>query len=68
MGWTKPHEFRAACRVANFMGWQHTRGALAGVGGLLRNSSGAFHTVYSDFFGKWHHPVRQLNAAIERET
>ena len=53
-GWTKPHEFRAATRLTNFMGWQHTKGAFAGVGELLRNSSGALGTVYGDWFGKQH--------------
>ena len=64
-GWTKPHEFRAAGRVANFMGWQHTRGAFAGVGELLRNSSGAFHTIYSDFLGKREHPALEAKVTID---
>jgi hypothetical protein len=56
-GWTKPHEFRAATRVINFMGWEHTKGAFAGVGELLRNSSGSFDKVYGDWFGKRKQPA-----------
>ncbi len=67
-GWTTPHEFRAAGRVANFMGWQHTRGAFTGVGQLLRNSSGAFHTVYRDFFGKREYPALEAKVTVDRET
>jgi hypothetical protein len=50
-GWTTPQEFRAATRVFNFMAWEHTKGGLAGVGELLRNSSGTFDRVYRDLFG-----------------
>ena len=55
-GWTKPNEFRAASRVTNFMAWQHTRCAFAGIGELLRNTSGALDTVYGDFFGERNNP------------
>jgi hypothetical protein len=67
-GWTKPHEFRAAGRVTNFMGWQHTRAAFVGAGELLRNSSGAFDTIYSDFFGKREHPILMVKGTIDGET
>jgi hypothetical protein len=50
-GWTTPREFRAATRVFNFMTWEHTKGGLAGLGELLRNSSSTFDRVYRDLFG-----------------
>jgi hypothetical protein len=67
-GWTNPHEFRAATRVFNFMGWEHTKGALAGVRELLRNS-GTIDTLYNDFFGKkaQRRPQGEVRPLLERD-
>jgi hypothetical protein len=67
-GWTTPQEFRAATRVFNFMTWEHTKGGLAGVGELLRNSSSTFDRVYRDLFGDPKPPERQRQEPPKRLT
>jgi len=67
-GWTTPREFRAATRVFNFMTWEHTKGALAGVGELLRNSSDTFDTVYRDLIGNPEQPDARRKEPPKRLT